>query len=116
MAKLIFVAFHFRIPGDPLDLKGNRHQACYKEFDQDKNAVNWLRLRAAKTKTSPQGQFVTVICADWDFKRLRKHFVDGVIQHPVVDTVYVGPLAPWCENLHRGIKAYLHWKSLFNTV
>lgn len=51
---MIIVAFHYRLPGDPL----GQPAGCWKEFATFALASEWLSKRATKTDTSPKGTSV----------------------------------------------------------
>lgn len=48
---MIVVAFHYRLPGDPL----GQPEGAWREFDGMIKAGGWLFQRSNKTATSPKG-------------------------------------------------------------
>lgn len=99
-----YIAFHYRLPGDPVDPKAET-QGSYKLFPGQGAAQAWVNHRVKKTATSPQGSVV-----------LRADMVDRYFTHEVISWGKVfdcgnGP-QPFPASLKLAIAAYRQYKSL----
>lgn len=88
---MVIVAFHYRLPADPL----GQPEGCWREFDRFLPANAWLFKRQNKTPTSPKGGSV------FTFKNL-----DDI---PVTAEQWQNT-GEVCPALHKAIVSYCRYK------
>ena len=96
---MMYIAFHYRLPGDPIDPKGEK-PGSWKAFPDKLQANAWIGRRKQKTSTSPQGG--RILAGDFSLSDR-----DGIA---LLYDRGVAELIP--QSLAKAIAAYLRYKSL----
>lgn len=99
----MYIAFHYRLPGDPVDPKAET-AGSYKLFTDHGSADAWISHRKKKTATSPQGGWICFASA-----------LSKCSETDVMGFTYVlvgAKMIPCPLSLKAAIVAYLRYKSL----